>query len=69
MKRHMCLSIEGALRDVNAFIGFVEHNGKTLYDPEEIKMRLLEYQDKGNKVLPCDGCDNFDYETGCLGHE
>ena len=23
----------------------------------------------GRRVLPCGDCDNFDYQTGCKGHE
>jgi hypothetical protein len=32
---------------------------------EYLKIELL----KGHRVIPSAGCDNFDYQTGCLGHE
>lgn len=67
--RHLCIGIAGALLHPQDFVGYMTHKGKVLQSAEEVKMRLLEAQDKGYKVLPVDVCDNFDYMKGCLGNE
>ena len=69
---HMCADIRGmlnnyrrkdSLKDV-----FVDDNGKKLSD-YEAREYLYDCLAKGWKVIPCGECDNFDYQTGCKGHE
>lgn len=67
-KRHLCIDISGALQHPNDYVGYASYRGKVLESAEEVKMRLLEAQDKGYKFLPVVECDNFDYMKGCLGH-
>jgi len=51
-------SLEGLLFD---------ETGKGLSD-KEVRKYLKQCLTKGLKVIPCDKCDNFDYQTGCKGH-
>jgi len=69
---HCCADIEGMLRFYNK-PGSLEgvftnnENGRKLSD-DEAREYLHACLDKGWKVLPMGGCDNFDYQTGCKGH-
>lgn len=66
---HMCIDIEGALMNANNFVGNITIDGKTLFSVKEIKDFFQSQLDLGRKVLPIGDCDNFDYQTGCKGHE
>ena len=44
-------------------------DGKTLDTEQEVKRFLQEQLAMGRRLLPCGNCDNFDYETGCKGHD
>ena len=37
--------------------------------PDEVKRALLAELEKGHAVIPMGKCDNFDFKTGCRGHE
>lgn len=66
---HLHVSVDGALRNPEPYIGAVKVDGKTLNTRAEVKA-FFEYQRAmGRKLLPLGECDNFDYETGCRGHE
>lgn len=68
---HMCFNIEGMLRNnTNKKLGklFVNNDG-TPANGADVRKELKGELAKGRKVLPMgDGCDNFDFQTGCLGH-
>ena len=67
---HFCLSIEGAIRNAKDLKGCITlDNGEILMTVKEIKDFMKEQLAMGRKVLPCGDCDNFDYQTGCKGHE
>lgn len=66
---HIHLDIEGGIRNAKSLCGVITVDGKTLMKEKEVK-EFLKYQlAMGRRVLPMDGCDNFNYQTGCLGHE
>ena len=66
---HCCLDISGAMRNAKDFKGRITVDGKTLVTVQEIKAFFQEQLDMGRRVLPFGDCDNFDYLTGCKGHE
>ena len=66
---HCCLNISGAMRNAKDFKGRITVDGKTLVTVQEIKAFFQEQLDMGRRVLPMGDCDNFDYQTGCKGHE
>ena len=68
---HFCMDIEGALKRWNPKMFdrvITDDNGKLL-SAKEAKADLQKQLAMGRRVIPCSGCDNFDYEHGCLGHE
>ena len=68
---HLCLDVRGALHNWTAreFMGvFEDDNGKVL-NVREAKEFLMDEIAKGHAVIPCAPCDNFNYQTGCQGHE
>lgn len=65
---HLCLSIEGGIRNARSLRGCIEVDGQTLQTTEEVRAFLREQRDMGRKCIPCTDCDNFDYMTGCKGH-
>ena len=65
---HLSLSVEGGIRNARSLRNCIEVDGKTLRTTEEVRSFLREQQAMGRKYLPCDDCDNFDYQTGCKGH-
>ena len=66
---HMSLDISGALKRAKDFKGCITVDGKTLMREDEIKDFLRYQLSLGRRVLPCGDCDNFDYQTGCKGHD
>ena len=67
-KYHVCLDIDGGIRNAKDLVGVIRVDGHPLMRVDEIR-RYLNYQkDLGRRVLPCGECDNFDYQHGCLGH-
>lgn len=69
MVRHCCLSIEGAIRNAKDLKGCISVDGKTLLAVAEIRSYMRGQLALGRKVLPMCGCSNFDYQTGCKGHD
>ncbi len=67
--KHMCVDITGAMKNAKMFVGNITVDGKTLQTEREVKIFLQSQLDLGRRVLPCGDCDNFDYQTGCKGHE
>lgn len=66
---HCCLDIEGGIKHAKSLIGCITVDGRTLTSTDEIKAFLRQQLEMGRRVLPCGDCDNFDYQTGCLGHK
>lgn len=71
MKRriHMSLDIDGGIKNARLLKGCITVDGRTLNTVKEIRAFLYEQKAMGRKVLPMGDCDNFDYQTGCLGHQ
>lgn len=69
MAIHLCIDCEDALRHPKDFKGVIIVDGRTLMTVPEIKAFFREQLEFGHKVIPCGDCDNFDWETGCKGHE
>lgn len=68
-KFHMCLNISGALENAKDLKGCITVDEKVLTTVKEIKDFLREQLTMGREVLPIGECDNFDFHTGCKGHE
>ena len=66
---HCCLDISGGIRNAKLLKGCITVDGHTLTTVREIRSFLQGQLDMGRRVLPMDDCDNFDYQTGCRGHE
>lgn len=66
---HMSIDCTGALRCPKHFIGAIEVDGKRLITVQEVKEFFRHQIFLGRRVIPCGDCDNFDYETGCKGHD
>ncbi len=69
MIMHLCLSIEGAIRNAKEWRGCISVNGKTLETVKEVRDYMRGQLTLGRKVLPMCKCSNFDYQTGCKGHD
>jgi hypothetical protein len=54
---------KGSLKSV-----FKDETGRGL-SHEEARDYLYDCLSKGWKVIPMGDCDNFDYQTGCGGHD
>lgn len=68
-RRHVCLSIEGAIRNAKDLKGCITlDDGRVLNTVAEIREFMRVQLAMGRKVLPIGDCDNFDYQTGCKGH-
>ena len=66
---HCCLDIKGGIMNARMLKGVITVDGHTLNTVKEIRGFLQEQLDMGRKVLPMGDCDNFDYQTGCRGHD
>lgn len=67
--RHIHLSIESGIRNAATLKGAITVDGKTLMTVKEIRSFLREQLALGRRVLPMGDCDNFDYQSGCRGHQ
>lgn len=65
----MSLDIDGGIKNARLLKGCITVDGRTLNTVKEIRAFLYEQKAMGRKVLPMGDCDNFDYQTGCLGHQ
>lgn len=66
---HTCMSIEGAIINAKYLKGALTVDGYTLQTVKEIRDFMKGELAKGRRVLPMCKCSNFDYQTGCKGHE
>lgn len=66
---HTCMSIEGAIINAKYLKGAITVDGYTLQTVKEIRDFMKGELAKGRRVLPMCRCSNFDYQTGCKGHE
>lgn len=66
---HCCLDIRGGIKNARMLKGCITVDGHTLTTVKEIRSFLNEQLDMGRRVLPMGDCDNFDYQTGCRGHD
>jgi len=72
----MCQSIRGPLlnwtwNEWNLARKWIKKSDGTKYlTVHELKSAFLDELANGHEVIPLgDECDNFDYKTGCKGHE
>lgn len=69
--KHMCLSIQGALhltdKELNRWRA-TDDDGSVL-SGKEVREILERDLAEGKRVIPMGTCDNFDYQTGCRGHD
>lgn len=71
IKKHMCVSIEGLLRNYKRKkITFMEDdNGRPMTD-KEAREEIKRLQSLGHKLLPTGDCEGFDpFGGGCPGHQ
>lgn len=68
---HLCLDVRGALHNWNdrQMRGVFLHDDGRAMTPREARSMLMDQIAMGRKVIPTCECDNFDYQTGCGGHE
>lgn len=66
---HMSLNIDGGIQNARLLKGCITVDGRVLNTVKEIRAFLYEQKAMGRKVLPMGDCDNFDYQTGCMGHQ
>jgi len=64
---HVCLSIRGALRGL-MFDDFIHDDGSSMSRDEAFEF-LCDQLEMGRRVLPMAECEDFDYQTGCPGHD
>lgn len=69
-KKHMCLNVSGALSQTpkNDELSFADNDDGTAMTNNQLRIYLMKAQSEGKRVLPIGDCDNFDYQTGCKGH-
>ena len=71
LTRHMCMNIEGCLRNnERRKINFFTNDDGSQSSDKEVRKYLAECQAKGWKVIPFgEPCEGFDYfRHGCPGH-
>ena len=64
---HLSASIDGILEG-KLYHGICNKDGTQMAE-DDIVLSLKEMQRTGGKFIPARGCDNFDPQSGCLGHE
>jgi len=73
MKTHISLSVRGALNmtkeELKRMAPSITIDGKQLKTAGEVKNLLFDELSKGHEMLPFGDCDNFDWKTGCKGHD
>ena len=73
MIRHIGTSIEGMLQlsdyRLKKMAPYCEVDGKPLRTAGQVKKMLREAQAAGMEVIPANGCDNYDEQGRCKGHE
>ena len=69
---HLCMDLEGFIRNTkfpSGYKGVFTHDDGRQMSPVEARDQLRVYLLKGWRVIPTGKCDNFDYQTGCQGHD
>lgn len=68
---HLGLNVRGALHNWSdrQMKGIFLHDNGRAMTAREARNMLMDQIAKGRKVIPTCECDNFDYQTGCGGHE
>ena len=68
---HVSLDIRGALNWENKDLrGMFKHEDGRPMSAREVKRVLIDQIAAGRKFLPVGpACDNFDYQSGCPGHQ
>ena len=71
MKYHLCMNIDGAIRNMTdaELRGMFQFKDGTRMTPHQARQTLKIEKQKGHRVIPLSECDNFDYQRGCLGHD
>lgn len=67
-KCHCRLDISGGIKNARMWRNCITVDGWLLRTEKEVRAFFREQQAMGRKVLPIGDCDNFDYQTGCMGH-
>ena len=69
--RHMCMNIEGALRNYKrrSMAGLITEDNGAEWTDKMVRDYLAECLAKGLRVIPFGDCNGFDYQKGCPGHE
>ena len=71
----MCYSVRGLLRKSNRDLEkcelkcFLDSDRKHLASVSTLRRVLIDELAKGHEVITIGDCDNFDYQTGCKGHD
>lgn len=66
---HVHFSIRWLLRQPKGKLkGLLLDEAGRILTPDQARDSLMDYLADGKELLPVDGCDNFDYKTGCKGH-
>lgn len=70
---HLCVSVRGMLNwskaEMRRMASSITVDGVPLRTADQVRDFLLDQLSIGHEVLPMAECDNFDYKTGCKGHE
>lgn len=71
---HMHISIKGALamsekQFKKSYKGVFSYDNGLPMSVHEARCELLKELALGHEVLTSQGCDNFDWKTGCKGHD
>lgn len=67
---HMAVSVDGLLAKSDRALtnaALTDDDGRAVSGPEA-RRKLEEMRDRGVRVFPAGGCDNFDPQGGCRGH-
>lgn len=68
MIQHICMGIEGAIRNAKMLKGCITVDGKTLFTVAEVRTAMRKQLAMGRKVLPTCDCLGFSFEKGRPGH-
>ena len=72
MKVHLCMDVRNFLKRSEFPKGFerlFKHRDGRSMSPDEARDALFDELSKGHDFIPLGECDNFDYKSGCQGHE
>jgi len=65
--RHLGISVDGAIRN-RSFDCLQDDSGRPL-SQDQARIELHNLQARGVKLIPAGGCETFDPQTGCPGHQ